>query len=72
MFWVFIKLLNFMNKKSLVFIFYEKSKKIVVGSWAILKLRLDLLKNPLGITSEPIFIVIIVGCLECMKLKKSF
>lgn len=47
-----------------------KSVLIVVGSWAILKLRLDLLKNPLGIFSEPIFIIIIVGCLDWINSAK--
>lgn len=36
---------------------------IVLGSWALLKIRLDILKNPLGITSEPLFIIIVVGCI---------
>ena len=35
---------------------------IVAGTWALLRLRLDNIQNPLRVTSEPLFFVIILGC----------
>ena len=36
---------------------------IILSSWALLKLRLDIIKDPISLTSDPLFLSIVAGCL---------